>query len=237
MALLAYDKLPAAIARYKVRPPRTVALILGLDRSRYYVFFSQPNLGQLMNKMAVEKVNIGMELQHHASQVKFRQNLLPSDVKATVQAGNLPQGAHNDRRDRAAKLNPYLNDEAKAREIVQEAGHAEMFMIAGWKQCVNDYKTSKSKFPRDVEIYLTHSPCRTNDANPSPEMIVDGVTYPVSCRGKLYTFFKSHRAINWKIYYSARFGTAEGLTETQLQQDFPGIAIEPFPTHLQYSFF
>lgn len=307
MALLAYGTLSKACERARRRPGKTIAAILSLDGWRYYVFFSQPNLGQLMNLMAVQKVNVAMDIEHFQMniesiwrddslslefkirsranpntvitgraeqsgrtffrgraedmQISFtshypqwsnielnRNEMLPSGrytvsfskvtrlLPSIVRAAHGFPPTHDVRRHRAAQLTPYLTREAKNRGIIQQEGHAEMFMIASWRECVLDFRRKTGKAPRKCTVFLTHSPCRPNDQNPSPEFWVDGHQYPVSCRAKLYTFFKKNKSVQWKILYGLRFGTGEALTDEALARDFPGISIARMPNDISKIF-
>jgi hypothetical protein len=230
MPVLAFETLTAATQRARNRPANTIALILGLEGARYYVFFSQPDLGQLMNRVATQKVSVALEIEHHARNLAVDQLLRPSVIRS-AQHQAIPQ-VHNDRRERATRLTPYLVNESQGRGIVQIAGHAEMFLIASWRECVQDFIFHRRHRPRQGEIFLTHSPCRDCDTNPSPEMLFDGIRYPESCRAKLYTFFKRNKSLRWKIWYALRFGSAEALDDAQLSQDFPGITIGRMPPHM-----
>lgn len=231
MPILGYDTLTRACQRAKNRPPNTIALILGLEGARYYVFFSQPDLGQLMNRVATQKVSLNMEIEHLGRNLGNNQVLLPSAVRA-ARGQAIPQD-HDQRRIRAAQLgNNHLLPEAQARGVEQMPGHAEMFLIDGWQNCVQDFMAHRRHAPRHAEIFLTHSPCRNSDRNPSPEMFVGATKYPTSCRAKLYAFFRINGSVRWKIWYALRFGTAEALTDAELREDFPGIAIERMPPHL-----
>ena len=216
-----FDTLSAALNRAGRRPPNTIFAVLALEGARYYVFFSQPDLGQFMYRHATHMVNVAMQLQ-----------ALPQFNPG----GPVPGAgavAHNERRARAAGLNPYLVTEARARGIEQAQGHAEMFLIEAWPRCVADFLAHRRHAPRRAEIFLSHSPCRPDDAAPSPPMVIDGVQYPESCRDKLYTFFKSKGAsTRFAIRYAQRFGSAEALTDNQLVQDFPGIDIARVPPEM-----
>lgn len=231
-----YTSLTDAAMRARSRPPNTVALILGLEGHRYYVFFSQPNLGQLMNRVATRMVSVGMEIEHHRTLQNLGDNELLRPSQILMAQNQQLQPDHNIRRQRTEKLTPHLLKAAGDRNVTQIPGHAEMFMILEWRQCVQDFLRERGRSPRNAEIFLTQSPCRINDENPSPELIIDGFLYPPSCRAKLYTFFKKNPLDKgWKVWYALRFGSAEGVSDHQLAQDFPGIQIgrmEPTVLHL-----
>ncbi|TXL79521.1 hypothetical protein FHP25_06140 [Vineibacter terrae] len=218
-----FDTLSEAFVRVRSRPPRTIYLILGLEGARYYVFFSQPDLGQLMNRLATQKVGINMEIEElKRLQPDDDHVLLPSQVAQRLAGFN---ANHNARRARTEGLTPHLLEQAQALGVQQDAGHAEMFMIESWRRCVDDFMMHRHRYPKRGEIFLSHTPCRTSDDQPSPAMLVDGRNYPTSCRAKLYTFFKANPGIRWKIWYELRFGSAEQLNDTELASDFPGIEI------------
>ncbi|WP_263382245.1 hypothetical protein [Granulicella arctica] len=99
-------------------------------------------------------------------------------------------------------------------------------MIEAWTACVTHFRTKRGREPKSAEIFLSHSPCTTNDLSPSVAETINGVLYPASCRGKLTKFFQVNSTMKWKIWYALRFGHAEGLTDEQLKASFPNIAIQ-----------
>ena len=131
-----FDTLSAALNRAGFgRPPNTIFAVLALEGARYYVFFSQPDLGQFMYRHATHMVNVAMQLQ-----------ALPQFNPG----GPVPGAgavAHNERRARAAGLNPHLVTEARARGIEQAQGHAEMFLIEAWPRCVADFLAHRRHAP------------------------------------------------------------------------------------------
>lgn len=80
MVLLSFDTLTAATQIARNRPPNTNALILGLEGVRYYLFFSQPSLSQLMNRVAAHKVSVAMEIEHHAQNLPDNEHLVISET-------------------------------------------------------------------------------------------------------------------------------------------------------------
>lgn len=230
MPISVFPTLSAAGEIAKQRPRRTVALILGLEGARYYLFFSKPDI---MQHMAINMINTAMDIEFYAKDLRDNQLLSPRYVKSCEAINKTGNGINRAidyaiRNTRADMLKTKLRNEAKRREIEDLGGHAEMYLISSWKECLMDFLSYRKRNPRHAEIFLSNSPCQHGDERPSPEMIVDGVLYPESCRSKLYTFFLRYHSIHWRICYLKLFGKAEKYKKEyyKLKEDFPGILID-----------
>ena len=121
-------------------------------------------------------------------------------------------------------LEGMIQDAMFHREVVP-FGHAEEFLIAGWRDCMAEFKAARNTAPVKGEIFLTFSPCREGDPLPSPRRTIDGIEYPPSCRNKLYAFFAKNRSVKWSVVYDIRFRTAGPAGDDGMPGLFPGWVI------------
>lgn len=216
----------------RMREGNQIWLILSLDGNRYYRFHSQANLGQTMFRQASNMVEVNAQIRAAFNSTQPAGNLTPSVVKATQAAGNLTAGERN---QRAHSLgDTHLQPDARnLRDLVDEDGHAEEFLIANWKPVHADYMSATGKSPKKAEVVVSHTPCQAGDRNPSKPRMFDGVTYSASCSSKLYQFFKANSSVKWKLYWVEKFGVAENLDEGEITENFKGLDIERLPKQIR----
>ena len=200
---------------------RAVWLVLGLDGNRYYVFRSQGNSPLTPKFHADAKLSIGDQIKAHAALQSPNHALRPSKVARLEQNAARHTG-------QTIGGNSSLEGEIQAemyRRGVRPAAHAEEFLISGYRKCVADYKALRSKSPVKAEIFLSQSPCRVGDPRPSEERVIGGITYPQSCRNKLYSFFAKNKSTSWSVLYDQRFRTAARHRDDEMPGLFPGWTI------------
>lgn len=220
--MTAYRTLSEAGAFVQQLPQRTIWAVLGLDGGSYYVFFSRANAAVTPDSIATVKLTVADQIRALAARSSGG-SLRPSQVAQLQQSGALaPSGPANPAAQQ--RLAGLVQDGMFNRGVTPGA-HAEEFVIAGWNECVADYKRRRGKAPVRVEIFLSFSPCREGDPQPSPSRTIGGVDYPCSCRNKLYKFFEKNRSIRWSVNYNLRFRSAEAYTDDAMPGLFAGWTI------------
>jgi hypothetical protein len=110
----------------------------------------------------------------------------------------------------------------------EEPGHAEEFLIEHFdialRKCL--IKTPKIQ---QVLIFLSHSPCTTNDANPSST--AKGVG-PVSCTAKLAELARRNPHYSFSVNYWKKFGVLERVASNSASV-LEGL-VDPPQTNLRF---
>jgi hypothetical protein len=214
-----YRTLSDAGAVVSALPLRTIWAVLSLDGNQYYVFASRANAPSTPDAIATTKLTVADQIKALAA-ASGGGSIRPSRVAGLQQAGALAATAAQDPGTHA-RMSGLVQDAMFNRGVTPGA-HAEEFVIAGWRECVADYKARGHKAPSKVEIFLSFSPCREGDPLPSPARTINGADYPVSCRNKLYTFFAANPSIRWSVAYNLRFRSAEAVTDSAMPGLFSG---------------
>jgi hypothetical protein len=220
--MTAYRTLSEAGAFVRQLPQRTIWAVVGLDGGRYYAFCSRANSAVTPDSIATVKLTAADQIRalgaHSGGGI-----LRPSQVGRLAQAA-VPGANPSATPDLHGKLTGLIQDAMFNRGVTPGA-HAEEFVIAGWNECVSDYKRQRGKAPVKVEIFLSFSPCREGDPLPSPPRTINGTDYPCSCRNKLYKFFEKNRSIRWSVNYNLRFRSAEAFSDDAMPGMFAGWTI------------
>lgn len=217
-----YRTLSEAGQFVRTLPLRTVWAVLSLDGNQYYAFASRANSPLTPDAIATTRLTVADQIKALAA-ASGGGPLRPSRVARLQQGGALAGPAPQDP-DTHARMAGLLQDAMFDRGVTPGA-HAEEFVIAGWSECVADYKSRRRKAPSKVEIFLSFSPCREGDPLPSPARTINGVDYPVSCRNKLYAFFARNPSIRWSVAYNLRFRSAEAVADSAMPGLFSGWTI------------
>jgi len=172
-----------------------VGLILSLEGARYYVVLSRQTRDQVASS------NLGNKLDLHR---ELRQRFNQPAIAAT-------------RQQEYTRLIPAARNFAAQTAMDPEGRHAEESMIEKWAETLQNFRALRGRAPKKAEVFLTHCPCQVANASPSPQRMLAGANYPVSCHQKLVRFCTTgNRAtISWKIFYDHPFGGVAGLNVNQ----------------------